>query len=81
MEKEDFDKEIEKKDILTILSSTDVANASCEELRELCQHMQDQMKKRYNFLVGEWVGARRAKNTRNGKFVSKDDVIKYLENS
>jgi len=51
-----------------------------KELRELVKHMQNQMKNRYMYLVGEWANGKRAKNTRNGQFASKEEVKKFLDN-
>ena len=49
-----------------------------KELRELVKHLQKQMNSRYLYLVGEWANGQRARSTRNGRFVSKEEVIKYL---
>lgn len=60
------------------LMNLDVQNVTEEKLRRLVEHLQDQMRNRYIYLVGEWRNARRAKSTRNGQFVSAQEVINYL---
>jgi len=45
---------------------------------ELLEHLRNQFRNRYRYLVGEWSNARRAKDTRTGEFVKKQDVIDYL---
>lgn len=60
------------------LMNLDVQNVTEEKLRRLVEHLQDQMRNRYVYLVGEWSNARRAKSTRNGQFVSAQEVINYL---
>ena len=50
-----------------------------EKLCELVKHLQEQMNNRYVYLVGEWANGNRARSTRNGQFVSRDEVKKYLD--
>ena len=50
------------------------------KLRDLVKHLQDQMNNTYVYWVGEWNNAHRAKSTRTSKFVSKQEVINYLNN-
>jgi hypothetical protein len=51
-----------------------------EEAINLLKHLRSQFKNRYRYLIGEWRNARRAKDTTNGKFVSKEEVSSYLNN-
>jgi len=66
-------------DVIFELKSVNAITAPEQKLRELVKHLQDQMNDRYVYLVGEWANARRAKSTRNGQFVSKDEVKNYLD--
>ena len=66
-------------DVIFELKSVNTVTAPEQKLRELVKHLQDQMNGRYVYLVGEWANAHRAKSTRNGQFVSKDEVINYLD--
>ena len=45
---------------------------------EKLEHWDQQAHERYRFLIGEWRGARRAKCTASGRFVSIKEVKKYL---
>jgi hypothetical protein len=65
-------------DAIFQLKNISAATASAQELRDLVKHLQDQMNTRYMYLVGEWANSHRARNTRNGKFVSSDEVKNYL---
>jgi hypothetical protein len=62
------------------LKNFNVKTASEQELRELVEHLQKQMNETYVYWVGEWAGSRKAKSTRNGEYVSKEEVINYLNN-
>lgn len=37
-----------------------------------------QFRERYRFIVGEWRGSRRAKSTRTGAFVQREEILRYL---
>ncbi len=52
---------------------------SKDEAIDLLKDLRYQFKNRYIYLVGEWQNARRAKSTRDGQFVTKDEVIDYLD--
>ena len=66
-------------DALNRLITDDFDNLSEEQAKELLRHLRKQFKERYFYLIGEWQNDHRAKSTRNGKFVSKEEVMKYLE--
>jgi hypothetical protein len=72
---------LDQNDIFFNLKSVDVATLPEQKLREMVKHLQDQMNNRYMYLVGEWANGYRAKSTRDGKFVSRDEVINYLDGS
>jgi len=67
----------ETRDVIDILESgdPDTLAEAIERLEKLRIHF----KTSYQFVVGEWGGARRAKDTQNGQFVTKEVVIAYLE--
>lgn len=67
-----------EKDALNLLESINIESATEMEMRELLSHLRNQFKTRYKYLVGEWQGARRAKSTRNGRFIKGEEVIEYL---
>jgi hypothetical protein len=50
------------------------------KLRDLVKHLQDHMNSTYVYWVGEWAGSKKIRSTRDGKFVSKQEVINYLNN-
>ena len=60
------------------LKNIDASTHPEKDLRELARHLQHQMDHTYVYWVGEWAGAKHAKNTRNGHFASKEEVIGYL---
>lgn len=60
------------------LKNVNVATVSEKKLRGLVKHLQEQMNDTYVYWVGEWAGGRKARSTRDGKFVSKADIINYL---
>jgi len=60
------------------LKNIDVDSYPEQSLRELVRHLQHQMDHVYLYWVGEWAGARHAKNTRNGHFAAKEEVAAYL---
>jgi len=60
------------------LKNFDAETASEQELRDLVNHLKYQISNTYAYWVGEWAGARRAKSARNGAFVSKEEIINYL---
>ncbi|NLC92845.1 MAG: hypothetical protein GX677_05190 [Treponema sp.] len=68
-----------EKDAFKLLESLNLEDATENEMRELLNHLRNQFKTRYKYLVGEWQGARRAKSTRNGQFVKGEEVVKYLK--
>jgi hypothetical protein len=65
------------RDVIDILESGDPD--TLEEAIERLQHIKVHFRKSYRYIVGQWSGARRAKDTLNGQFVTKDQVINYLE--
>lgn len=67
------------KDVEALLESIDLATATEQELRDTLVHLRSQFKNRYEYLVGEWMGARRVKRTRDGVFASRQEVLDYLE--
>ncbi|MCK4339513.1 MAG: hypothetical protein KAW87_05960 [Candidatus Cloacimonetes bacterium] len=69
---------LEKEDALVLLESVNVDTATNDELKSIVKHLQKQFKERYEYLVGDWRNAHRAKSTRNGQFVSAQEVIDYL---
>jgi two-component SAPR family response regulator len=69
---------VDNQDVILKLKDIDTATAPIQELRDLVKHLQDQMNNTYVYWVGEWNNAHRARSTRNGKFVSNDEVKRYL---
>jgi hypothetical protein len=67
----------DERDVIDILESGDPDTLS--EAIERLQHIKIHFKTSYQYVVGEWSGARRAKDTQNGQFVTKEEVIEYLE--
>jgi len=67
----------DERDVIDILESGDPD--TLEEAIERLQHIKIHFMKSYRYVVGEWSGGRRAKNTSNGQFVTKEEVISYLE--
>lgn len=65
-------------DPIQLLESFNPETATNSEMKQLIIHLKSQFKTRYNYLVGEWANAHRAKSTRNGQFVSSKEVIEYL---
>jgi hypothetical protein len=65
------------RDVIDILESGDPDTLS-EAIARL-QHLRVQFRTSYRYVVGEWSGGRRAKDTHNGQFVTKEEVIEYLE--
>ncbi|MGA2378890.1 MAG: hypothetical protein ABSG85_06235 [Spirochaetia bacterium] len=65
------------RDVIDILESGDPDTLS-EAIARL-QHLRVHFRTSYRYVVGEWSGGRRAKDTRNGQFVTKEEVIEYLE--
>jgi hypothetical protein len=61
------------------LKSVNADTATEKELRELVKHLQGQMENRYMYVVGEWANGQRIRSTRNGQFVSKEEVKNYLD--
>jgi hypothetical protein len=49
-----------------------------KEAKETLNHLRKQFQERYNFLLGIWAGSKKAKSTRDGKFVSIQEVINWL---
>jgi len=72
-----IEREEEKRDVIEILESGDPDTLSEAIVR--LQHLRVQFKTSYRYLVGEWSDARRAKDTQNGQFVTKAEVVSYLE--
>jgi hypothetical protein len=76
-----MNKSNDEKDPIDFLSNIErIENLNDEEAKNELIHLAEQFKVRYKYLVGEWAGNRRAKSTINGKFVTKEEVIKYLDN-
>jgi len=67
----------DERDVIDILESGDPDTLS-EAIARL-QHLRVHFRTSYRYVVGEWSGGRRAKDTRNGQFVTKEEVIEYLE--
>ncbi len=70
----------EERDAYALLESINLETASDDEVRNLLKHLKFQFKTRYKYIVGEWRNAKRAKSTRNGRFVSRSEVVEYLDN-
>lgn len=64
-------------DPLTILGSQDPETLA--DAVQRLRHLRNQFRVRYRYLVGEWRGGPKAKDTRNGQFVSKEEVVRYLD--
>jgi hypothetical protein len=62
-----------------LLKSVDTTTVPEQELRNLVLHLQNQMNNIYTYLIGEWNNGHRARSTRNGQFVSADEVKQYLD--
>ena len=67
-----------KTDTVVKLKNFDTSKATLQEFRDLIQSLQDQMNNTYVYWVGEWSNGKKARSTRNGQFVSKEEVINYL---
>jgi hypothetical protein len=67
------------RDVIDILESGDPD--TLDEAIERLQHIKIHFRKSYRYVVGEWSAGRRAKDTTNGQFVTKEEVIAYLEAS
>ena len=67
----------DERDVIDILESGDPDTQ--DEAIERLQHIKIHYRKSYHYVVGEWSGARRAKDATSGKFVTKEEVIAYLE--
>jgi hypothetical protein len=67
----------EERDVIAILESgdPDTLDEAIARLGVLKNHFRTS----YQYVVGDWSGARRAKNTQDGQFVTKEEVIGYLE--
>ena len=69
--------EVDGRDVIDILESGD-PDTLAEAIARL-QRLRIHFRTSYRYVVGEWSDARRAKDTRNGQFVTKEEVILYLE--
>jgi hypothetical protein len=67
----------ETRDVIEILESGE-PDTLAEAIARL-RHLKLQFRTSYRYVVGEWSDARRAKDTQNGQFVTKEHVIAYLE--
>jgi hypothetical protein len=67
-------------DIIQEIITTDINLLTPNQAINYVRHIQEQFRNRYRYLVGEWRGAHRAKNTTTGIFVSTQEVIDYLNN-
>ena len=67
----------DERDVIDILESgdPDTLEEAIDRLRRIKIHF----RKSFRYVVGEWSGGRRAKDTRNGQFVTREEVIGYLE--
>ncbi len=65
-------------DAVSELFDADIEAMTEESAKGLLMHLRTQFRERYMYLVGEWSNDNRAKSTRNGQFVSKDEVNDYL---
>jgi hypothetical protein len=65
------------RDVIEILESGD-PDTLAEAIARLRQ-LRTRFRTSYRYIVGEWGGGRRAKDTVDGQFVTKEEVIKYLE--
>ena len=74
---EDIEGVEESRDVIEILESGD-PDTLAEAIARL-QHLRVHFRTSYRYVVGEWSDARRAKDTQNGQFVTKEEVIDYLE--
>ncbi len=77
IEVEEIEAGEETRDVLDILESGD-PDTLAEAVARL-QQLKIHFKTSYKYVVGEWAGGRRAKDTHNGQFVTKEEVIEYLE--
>ncbi|NLK09227.1 MAG: hypothetical protein GX316_11115 [Firmicutes bacterium] len=68
----------EEKGVMYELLNVDADTASEERLRALVKHLQGQMRDVYVYWVGNWGKGNQVRSTRNGQFVSKKEVIDYL---
>ena len=68
----------EEKGNMYELLNEDADKASEEKLRALVKHLQGQMRDVYVYFVGNWGRGFQACSTRKGQFVSKKEVIDYL---
>jgi len=67
-------------EILDVLSNVErIRKLSPEKAQEEFIHIAEQFQTRYRYLIGEWRNSRRAKSTTDGRFVSKQDIIDYLD--
>jgi len=58
----------------------DAINSMTElEAKNTLEHIREQFQERYMFLLGTWSGSKRAKSTRDGKFVSLDSIEKWIK--
>ena len=69
----------DERDVIDILESGDPDTLA--EAIERLQHLRIHFRTSYRYVVGEWSGGRRAKDTQNGQFVTKEEVREYLEAS
>lgn len=65
--------------VIHILLTIDLKTIKQDEAIELLEHLKNQFRNRYRYLVGEWSNAHRAKDTRTGIFVTNQEVINYLQ--
>jgi hypothetical protein len=73
----EFEQPEEGRDVIDILESVDPD--TLEEAIARLQQLRIHFRTSYRYVVGEWSGGRRAKDTQNGQFVTKEEVIGYLE--
>ncbi len=68
----------DKEDLLFSGDDNSFDSLSHSEAIELLKHLRKQFKVRYRYLLGEWRNSHRAKDTANGKFVGKEEIVKYM---
>jgi len=57
----------------------EITNKKLNEINNIIDHYEHQVKDTYKYLVGYWKNDYRAKSTDTGKLVSKKEVITYLQ--
>jgi len=63
------------------LSAFQRESISSDSANRIIDHIRNQMRNRYRYIIGEWQGAIRAKATSTGQFVTIDEVSSYLNSN